>query len=702
MSAQESRLAAIAAASAAAFREGDYHQVRAEDVAAKVRLARGANSASGRSAVWLYNEVRSRRVLVALAVKQSFDAFVAGDPEPRQPADLTEGEALVHDALRQIGRFHRAERALLSQVRLGIGDVATSEKRGSAPQYPPQWPEGPFGHVAEAGWEGRITAYAEYLTPRLEAAASTVALPPDGWAKAGAERLSELAFRAFADDADGNIERQAAALTAFWATRDLTMLTGPWIDELHTAEAANRLMNERAVTPRAKAVGLELTMRVLLDNTPLLVRATRVSGRLMDLLGEASKDEQTPQDIRLLCDTASRHGLALLRIGHLADAMAAFERSREVAAQLPDHEEIKSYEARADHNIADTLIAMGRPGEAVDLARQVQAFRAVGVGGGAVSSAWRRYTLTQQVLAKAAARSGRVANAVGLAEEVLLDRAERLGQDDVNTAAALVTLAEVLLVAGYPAEARQRLPEAFTLHTDRLPTDSYWTQYDVVRLAEAELAAGSAPQAVRLLSHATVRTDWFAREVSPRLRAEAVVAYAVALAVCGEPDAALPFLESLPPDPYVIRARARVLLSAGRADAAAAELAGLVAAERDALDDYPGRAETLLWAARVANARGRRDEAELTAATLQQLVQGKVDVLHPVVLALRLELASWRLDDGRIDEANALLMPLLDRTPLAHGRPALGDGNPLLAEARALASQLGVGPVVTSQLWEDV
>ena len=89
MSAQERRLAAIAAASADAFRHGGYHQVRAEDVAERVRLPRGGERDRGRSAVWLYNEVRSRRVLVALAVKHAFDEFTAGDAGPADSVDAT-------------------------------------------------------------------------------------------------------------------------------------------------------------------------------------------------------------------------------------------------------------------------------------------------------------------------------------------------------------------------------------------------------------------------------------------------------------------------------------------------------------------------------------------------------------------------------------------------------------------------------------
>ena len=63
MPAQDDRLAAIAAAAAAVLRQTPYHVVRAGDVAAAVRLPGQA----GRSAVWLYNEVHNRRVLVALA-----------------------------------------------------------------------------------------------------------------------------------------------------------------------------------------------------------------------------------------------------------------------------------------------------------------------------------------------------------------------------------------------------------------------------------------------------------------------------------------------------------------------------------------------------------------------------------------------------------------------------------------------------------
>src|SRR5438045_7924268 len=71
MAAQDQRLAAIAEAAAAVLRQTPYHVVRAGDVAATVRLP----GQTGRSAVWLYNEVHNRRVLVALAAAHAWREF---------------------------------------------------------------------------------------------------------------------------------------------------------------------------------------------------------------------------------------------------------------------------------------------------------------------------------------------------------------------------------------------------------------------------------------------------------------------------------------------------------------------------------------------------------------------------------------------------------------------------------------------------
>ncbi|WP_329082174.1 tetratricopeptide repeat protein [Streptosporangium sp. NBC_01469] len=698
MSAQERRLAAIAAASADAFRGGDYHQVRAEDVAERVRLPRGTEGDRGRSAVWLYNEVRSRRVLVALAVKHAFDEFTSGDGAPEPPRSLLDAQRLVTAALRRVARFHQVERFMLAQVRLGIGDISTSEKRPSAGQTQPVWETTEvYGATAATGWEGRVTAYARYLEPRLELAALTVGVPSAGWAAASAERLSELAFRSMADDPEGPADRQAAALCAHWLARDLFPLAGEWAERLHTAERTAELTERMGSGGRARVRALEVVLQVLLDSSPLLARAAEVGGELAGLLAAGESDPRT------LCDVTSRQGLALLRLGDLPGARSCFERSLRVAGELPASSDVTSLSARARHNLAEVLVEADRPGEGLRELRKVSEQRTKGVPATGVAPAWRRFTLTQQAMARAASRAGRIVTGVTVAEATLADREQRLGPDNVNTASARVTLAEALLAAGQPAQARHHLTEALRLRTQHLPPEGYWPQYDTVRLAEIELTAGFPAQAVRLLTGTAVTTEWFAREVSPRLGAEATLVRATALTASGDPTQALAVLRTLPAERPVRRAQAVAQLALGDAAGAARVLASLAKDERGMDDDFPGQAERLLLTARAAYALGQEGEAEAASAALVAMGEDVLDTSHPLVLAGRLNLALCRMSSGRVEEVAPLLAPLLDRRPLAHGRPPLGDGHPLLAEARSVATRVGESPSSTPEdrLWED-
>ncbi|WP_157248216.1 hypothetical protein [Nonomuraea typhae] len=703
--AQERRLAAIATAAAEAFRQTAYHQVRAEDVAERVRLPRKGERGGARSAVWLYNEVRSRRVMVALALQHAFEEFAAADPEPEPPETVIEAEAMVAAALMRIAAFHQTERFLVGQVRLGIGDISTSEKRPATQQSPPEWPDGPYGRAAESGWDGRVTAYARYLASRIAVAISSVAAAPESWAVDSAERLSEVAFRVMADDTGAAIERQAEALAAYWFERDVVPLTGEWVSRLRTAERAAALAVRDHAGGRVTSGSLKQVLHVLNEGTPLTARSIQVAAELTELLESSAEEGRPDDDVRLLCDVTSRHGLLLLRLGDPAGAIARLEHSREVAARLPDRDETTSYAARADHNIADALIALGRTTEGVELLAAVEATRTRRRPGEGAEAQWRRLTLTQQAAARAATRAGRVGQGVTRAEDVLRDRVKRLGPGDVNTASARVTLAEALAAAGDPIHARRHLLEAMSLRAQYLPADGYWRQYDNVRLAEIELAAGFPVLAVVTLAGAAVSTPWFGSRVSGRLWEEGAIVRAEALVACGEAGTALGLLDELPPgDRGAGRARAAALLALGRPEEAADVLARVAAAERALGDDFPGQARTFLLAARTADALGRTAASEESAAALQALAGTRLDEHHPAVLAGRLDTAARRAATGAIGEAAELLEPLLSRIPLDHARPALAEGNPLLTEARVLATRLGapVPAASTAQLWEDI
>ena len=142
MATQDERLAAIATAAATLLRKTPYHAVRAGDVAAAVQLP----GETGRSAVWLYNEVRNRRVLVALAAADAWRDYADQAPwsPPGQLTSVTAARATAVAALGMIVAFHRAEQPLMTQVGYGIGDISTAEKRHLATGGDlavPSWPD---------------------------------------------------------------------------------------------------------------------------------------------------------------------------------------------------------------------------------------------------------------------------------------------------------------------------------------------------------------------------------------------------------------------------------------------------------------------------------------------------------------------------------------------------------------------------------
>jgi hypothetical protein len=61
-----------------------------------------------------------------------------------------------------------------------------------------------------------------------------------------------------------------------------------------------------------------------------------------------------------------------------------------------------------------------------------------------------------------------------------------------------------------------------------------------------------------------------------------------------------------------------------------------------------------------------------------------------VILTAHCDEAERRAAAGDTKQAADLLVLVLDRRLLAHGRPALGEAHPLLTRARALAERLGI------------
>jgi hypothetical protein len=707
---QDERLAAIAAAAAAVLRRTPYHAVRAGDVAAAVRLP----GERGRSAVWLYNEVRNRRVLVALAAADAWREFPGRTdwscPQPIQ--SVTVARSAAASALAVIVAFHRAEQPLMTQVGYGIGDISTAEKRQLATGSdvtPPRWPVSAWGRVASAAWLGRCDVFTDFLGPVLRACAESVTYLAEADAMDGASRLSDIAFRTCLADHDGPVDLIARGLAALWFERDLTRVAGTLPRDLESSETALAAVIRRRTDPRAEANANSVVVRVLLEAGTLHERCIREARRSVSVWRDlaasgAAMSETKGHDLQRLSDSASHLGLAAARYGDREAAAEAWQLSRRVAEQ--DLGGDVSRIARADTNLARLGAETRRgPDAASVIAGVFQTRLALAERHPENAAAWRRLTVTARTRADIARTAGQVGDGVRLAAELLADRQARLGDPaHADIAEARLMLGQALLAGGHPVAARRLLEEAADTRRARFLAASYRVQEDLLWLARTALALEQPGAVLELLAGQAAGTDWFCSQVSFRLgfTARRLLAQATgelgrteeataALLADRERLASQPLDEGLDPlSADFDRALGEVALLRGDAASAQATLARLAAAEAQADLPLPARGWTLVLLGRAADRLGEAARAAECFGLVTELGAGGIDPGHPVILAARYDEAVRRAATGATREAADLLEPVLDRTMLAHGYTALAETHPLLARSRALAERLGI------------
>jgi hypothetical protein len=288
------------------------------------------------------------------------------------------------------------------------------------------------------------------------------------------------------------------------------------------------------------------------------------------------------------------------------------------------------------------------------------------------AAAWRRLTVTERIRTDVARLTGAASESVRLAIALLADRRARLGDPaHADTAEAQIILGQTLLAAGHPAAARRHLEEAADTRRSRFLLTSYRVQEDLIWLAKTALVLGHPRTVLDLLAGQAAQTDWFRDQVSFRLGYTARRLAAMARGELGQAGEA-----------------------AGDLLAARAELADWpLDAGLDSLaaDFDRSLAELALMsgeAADAADALVRLAEAETKSgaggASRSGAGSGAGDPHRP----LRRGRAPHAAGDTR--QAAKLLAPVLDRTLLAHGRPAIGEAHPLLTRARTLAERLGI------------
>ena len=563
MPAQDDRLAAIAAAAAAVLRQTPYHVVRAGDVAAAVRLPGQA----GRSAVWLYNEVHNRRVLVALAAAHAWQEFagqVSWSP-PGPIGSVTAARSAAVAALGVIVAFHRAEHPLMTQVGYGIGDISTAEKRKLATGTgvtAPSWPDSPWGRVAAAAWNGRCDVFTDFLRPVLRACAESVTHLAEPNVTESASRLSDVTFRTCLADREGPVDLLARGLAALWFERDLTRLAGALPRDLESAETALAAVARRRTDPRAEANANAVVVRVLLKAGTLHRRCVGEAQRTVALWQSLAADLDGPatsgargHDLQRLSDAASHLGLAAARFGDRRTAADAWQLSRRVADQGLGRDQSRI--ARADTNLAALAAETGHREQAGTVVAGVHRTRLALLDRGPQdAAAWRRLTVTERTRTDVARLAGEATESVRLAMALLADRRARLSDPaHADTAEAQIILGQTLLAAGHPAAARRHLEEAADTRRSRFLLTSYRVQEDLIWLAKAALVLGNPRTVLDLLDGQAAQTDWFRDQVSFRLGYTARRLAAMARGEIGQPGEAAEGL---------LAARAELAQAAGR------------------------------------------------------------------------------------------------------------------------------------------
>jgi tetratricopeptide (TPR) repeat protein len=713
---QDERLAAIATAAATVLRQTPYHAVRAGDVAAAVRLP----GETGRSAVWLYNEVRNRRVLVALAAADAWRDYADQAPwsAPGQLPSVTAARATAVAALGMIVAFHRAEQPLMTQVGYGIGDISTAEKRHLASGGDlavPSWPDSYLGRVATGAWGCRCDVFTDFLAPVLRACAESVTYLAEENVVQSASRLSDLTFRACLTDRDGPVDLVARGLVALWFERELTRFAGSLPHDLESSETALAVVARRGTDSRAEANASAVVVRLLLEAGTLhgrcVEQARHTVARWQRLAADPPAGQPishaTAHDLQRLSDAASHLGMAASRYGDRRRAAEAWQLSRRVAEEGLGND--RSRIARADNNLAELAAERGRGQQASQTITDVFRTRMALLESHPHDRAsWRRLTVTARTRADIARINGQVVDGVRLAADLLANRQTRLGDSGhADIAEARLVLGQAWLTAGHPVVARHHMEEAADIRRGRFLATSSRVQEDVMWLAKTALVLEQPRTALELLAGQASVTDWFCARVSFRQGYTARRLLALATGGVGRIDEAVAALladrerlEDLPLDPGLDPLVADFDRSLGELEllrdepaAAAALLTSLAEAEAKAGTPLPGRAWTLILLGQAASRLGDADRAAECFRSVTELANdgaAGIDRCHPVVLTARHDEAVRRAARGNAREAAGLLAPLLDRNPLPHGRPALGEVHPLLGRARALAGRLGI------------
>ena len=713
MDSAEGRLSAIATAAEAALRRSTYASMRVEDVAALVDLPTGRGrprrGGGGRSPMWLYGEIRAKRVLAGLAAAHAWRHDTAAlQPLGAVPETVTGMRAAAKAAFLEIVTFCQRERKLLDQIRAGLGDPSAHERRGGD-DTPPTWQVGgPYATVAYEAWQGRCAAFAEFLQNRLGQAVQAVAPPaPDDLQIA--QHLSNLATHACSDGNADPADDVAAGLTGYWFDRYLAARIG-WLNGVAEAEQTLDRSRRSGQAGRHVAAAAGVLVTELLGSDVLLQRAAAEADAAHHSIAEMLAGQYSPgagplrdaaRDLaELQCDLTSRHGLALLRQGRLAEAREPLGQSLALAHDVLGQDRARA--ARARTNLAEARAIGGHGVEALSLIADAVDVRKALVGATDTPTTRQRLAISEHTMVRVLIAAGRTGAARRLAQRLFQDSVRHGVHEEV----ARRTLGVALRAAGHPHAARQHLERAHNGDSPWYLPFSRTYRDTVLELCRCALDLAQPTEVLRLSAFPPAAEDWFRKTVSPALAMQLSVCQVLALAEDGD-AAALPEAERLVAlgvrllgEEHLVvletrRALAHTLVRADRPDRARNELLAVRDIEHAGREPVepgsPGMLATALQLAEVAEILSDEDAVAAEITTLLALTGAGLDSDHPALLRARVVGARLAARTGDSQGAAQLLGPVVDRAPVpgskgptADDLPRLEEHHPVLEAARTI------------------
>ncbi|GAA1937281.1 tetratricopeptide repeat protein [Amycolatopsis minnesotensis] len=670
------------------YRGEDYRDTRLDVLCEILNLSKGA----------LNNRFDGKRPLLIMAALFAWRQWPGRSPGTC--TSISRARTVMHDGIRSVAEFLNHERALMTQLVIGLGDLSNYEKRGGETGWNSENLGDPWAPVLrEARLRARWTGFAGLLGSHTAAAGRAVGQLDAADHESTGAALSDLVLRTWWQNTQASPTTIADQLVGLWFDGCFAAKLGSWVGRADVAEiqARRSLRPEHAPTWRV-ASQAELGTALMSGQT-LWRRAMKeldtalAEHRRMDpvLRGQLSP--------LLMASLYSRVGQSAFQFGDFVRAEASLEQALTAAEATGNDQDL----ARACTNLADLYLRTDRVAKAVELARQAVASRPLRPPfSSPVPRLWDNAVISSAVLVRCELEAGRVIDAVNRARDLVAvvtgHDGRTVAPSGPAAAAAWSCQGRALLAAGHSAAALESLDKAATVADTAAGVNSLPARQARVLRARCLLMRGDVGDARLLLEALAENEEWIAENMSFRHALAVRRWLGLTQLAGGYPDAGAETLtvgfaqlaeHHLPTSDRLVvdyrRALAQAAVAQGRPGTAVADLAQLVDEQLSA-PPLPRRLRLLADLGEAYVADGDPDRAlRVFRQALATTKTSGVDGSHPAILAIAVALAELSGADSDLEALRHLVRPAL----LRHGLRTLEEGHPLVRRADGLLAPAG-------------